>query len=144
MKKIKQVIIGITLFLGLAGSMGTPTVSAANLPEPGGGGSGCTTGHVLTFPVWYRNLAQNPRTCTVQITKLNDVWTIALNLLEILLQVSGYVAAGFITWGGFKYMKAQGNPQSIASAKSTILDASIGLGIALTSVAIVNYVSGLF
>lgn len=144
MQKIKQIIIGLALSIGFLGLAASPTASAINsLPEPGQTTAHCVNGKVLTFPTWYRGLAQDPKTCAVQITALNDVWKIALNLIDILLQSSGYIAGGFIIWGGFKYMKSQGNSQNIASAKSTIMNASIGLGIALSSVAIVNYVAGL-
>lgn len=144
MQKIKQITIGLALFLGFLGLVSAPTAHAINaLPSGSAGGTRCVNGSVLTFPTWYRGLKQDPVNCAVQITALNDIWKIVLNLIDILLQSSGYIAGGFIIWGGFKYIKSQGNPQNIASAKSTIMNAAIGLGIALTSVGIVNFVSGL-
>lgn len=143
MNKIKHFIIGLSLGLALLGVAPTQTAAAAPI-APLQNFAACPPGVFLTFPTWYKGLPQDPTSCAVKIAALNDIWVIVLNLVEILLQVSGYVAAGFIIWGGFKYMKSQGNPQNIASAKSTIMDASIGLGIALSSVAIVRYVAGLF
>lgn len=144
MNKIKHLIIGLTLGLALLGVMPIPKVAAVPLTPLTNFAACLPASPVLTFPTWYRGLPQDPTSCAPKIAALKDIWIIVLNLLEILLQSTGYIAAGFIIWGGFKYMKAQGNPQNIASAKSTIMNASIGLGISLSSVAIVNYVSRLF
>ena len=144
MKKIKHIIFALIFSLSAVTIAAAPMASALET-EPGGGG-GCTgrAGRVLTFPTWYRGLDQDPTTCTIKLSALNDMWKIVLNLLEILLQVAGYAAAGYMLWGGFKYMKSQGNSQNIASAKSTLMNATIGLGIALSAVAIVNFVSSRF
>ena len=94
----------------------------------------------FTFPKWYQGL---PGTCAnPQIRQLNDFWVIVLNFIEILLQVVAYVAAGFLAWGGFKYIKSEGDPGKISEAKMAIINAIIGLVIALASVAIVDFVQG--
>ena len=100
----------------------------------------CTNGAVLTFPAWYDGLALDSD-CHPQLTKLNDLWVIALNLVEVLLQVVAYAPTGFLIWGGFKYMKSRGDPARIQNAKDAILNAMVGLGISLGSVAIVNFIS---
>ena len=51
-----------------------------------------------------------------------------------------YAAVGFIIWGGFKYTKSQGDPGKLNEAKGAITNALIGLGIALGSVAIVEFI----
>lgn len=96
--------------------------------------------YVLTFPAWYRGLTDS--SCQVQINELNDFVTIPLNIIEIFIQAVAYAATGFIIWGGFKYMKSQGEPNKISEAKAAILQAVIGLVIALTSVAIVRFIQG--
>ena len=60
------------------------------------------------------------------------------------LQLAGYISAGFIIRGGFKYMTSIGDPGELAKAKKIITDAIIGLVISLMSVAIVNLVAGAF
>jgi len=96
--------------------------------------------YLLTFPAWYRGITDS--SCQVQIDELNDFIKIPLNVLEIFVQVVAYAATGFIVWGGFKYMKSQGEPSKISEAKMAILQAVIGLVIALASVAIVRFVQG--
>ncbi len=108
-------------------------------PLPATASAACTQ-RVLTFPTWYAGIVDSR--CNIRIRQLNDFWVIALNFVEILLQVVAYVAVGFLIWGGFKYMKSEGDPGKISEAKKAILNAIIGLVIALASVAIVDFVQG--
>jgi hypothetical protein len=95
---------------------------------------------VFTFPVWYNGL---PGTCKEpKLNELDDFWIIVMNFIEILLQLIAYVAAGYIIWGGFKYIKSEGDPGKISEAKAAIMNAIIGLVIAMGSVAIVQFIQG--
>lgn len=98
---------------------------------------------ILTFPAWYKGILK-PGTCDVEITSILDLIVIPLNFLEILIQAVAYVAVGFIVWGGFKYIKSQGDPGKISEAKSAIINAVTGLAIALLSVGIVEFIQGRF
>lgn len=97
---------------------------------------------LFTFPNWYKGLADS--NCNITISKLTDFWVIVLNLLEIGFQLVAYFAVGYIIWGGFKYIKSEGNPSKVGEAKTTILYAVIGLGLALASTAMVSFISGQF
>ncbi|PID31338.1 hypothetical protein CR983_01615 [Candidatus Saccharibacteria bacterium] len=106
---------------------------------------------LLTFPTWHRGLTDS--NCEVVIknnpsggqhTLRDFIYKLALNIVEILLQLVGYVSVGFIIVGGFRYMVAAGSSDRIAGAKKTILNAIIGLIISVVSVAIVNAVAGAF
>lgn len=101
----------------------------------------CGGDQFLTFKSWWNGLPQDAK-CRVQIpaNNLKIVWTIALNLIDDVLQIVAYAAVGYIIWGGIKYMKSVGDPSAIGSAKSTIMNAIIGLGIALSSIAIIRFV----
>lgn len=101
----------------------------------------CNSGSVLTFPAWHRGLSLDSD-CHPKLTQLNDVWVIALNVVEVLLQVVAYAAIGYLVWGGFKYMKSRGDPSRIQNAKDAITNAIVGLVVSLGSVAIVNFISG--
>lgn len=101
--------------------------------------SKCGT-RVLTFPMWYKGVVDSD--CEIKITKLNDFWVIVMNFVEILIQLVAYVSAGYIIWGGFKYIKSEGDPSKISEAKSAIMNAVFGLVIALASVAIVEFLQG--
>ena len=96
---------------------------------------------ILTFPSWNTGLKMDSK-CNITSFKLDHIWVIVMNIIEVLLQLVAYVSAGFIIWGGFKYIKSEGDPGKISEAKSAILNAIIGLVIALASVAIVQFIQG--
>jgi hypothetical protein len=135
MKKIKRYFQATLL------SLMTMFTFAAATPLADTAGAACQQ-RILTFPVWYNGLDMNQDDCTVKNFKLNDFWVIVLNGIEILLQAVAYVSVGFIVWGGFKYIKSQGDPGKISEAKMAIINAIIGLVIALGSVAIVAFIQG--
>jgi hypothetical protein len=91
---------------------------------------------VLLFPPWFRGL--KCKNDVVQITDINQIWIIVMNVVQWLIIAGGYVALYFIIWSGFKYIIAAGDPQKITTAKETITNAVIGLVIVLVSTAIVQ------
>jgi len=101
---------------------------------------------LLTLPAWFKGLTdgecniKSPEPGPTGLSKF--IWTIALNVLEAMLQIVGYVSVGFIIAGGFKYMTSSGSTDGMTKARTTILNAVIGLGISIFSVAIVNLVAG--
>lgn len=132
---------------GLMASIATPvTVSAASCAKP-----------LLTFPVWYRGLVGPAPACNLKTPDAmntspkgqpsnglsNFIWRIVLNVIEIGLQAVGYIAVGFILYGGFLFMTSQGSPDGAAKARKTIQNAAIGLVLSIASVAIVNLVVGI-
>lgn len=60
--------------------------------------------------------------------------------INIILWVVGVAAVIVIIVAGLKYVTSSGNPSAVSSAKTTILYAVIGLVIAVTAYAIVNFV----
>lgn len=134
---------------------------AQSAPAPGSGaGDKCNQG-VSFLPRWYDGIC-DPN--TGNITSPNDLnkagggagdktqntadnfgkWLsiIALNIVEILLFMVGYVSLGFIIFGGFKFMTSGDNSSGTQAARKTITNAVIGLLLSIMSVAIVNFVSG--
>jgi len=103
------------------------------------------TDRLLTFPAWYKGLTTGD--CNIKSPKeagglSKFIWTIVLNVIEMTLQIVGYLAVGFIIRGGFKYMTALGEAAEVAKAKKIIMDAVIGLVLSIMSVGIVNLVAG--
>lgn len=100
---------------------------------------------ILTFPVWYRNLPVNDD-CSLKGPDAGGlsayVWTIVLNVIDILLQVVAYLSVFFIIYGGFQYITSAGSSEGTANGRKTITNAIIGLVISILSVAIVNIVAG--
>lgn len=93
---------------------------------------------VLLFPAWFHGL--DCKNDIPQLTNLNQIWIIVMNIVQWLIIAGGYVAVYFIIWSGFKYITATGDPQKITAAKNTLTNAIIGFVIVLGSVAIVQTV----
>jgi hypothetical protein len=138
-RKIRNWIAAL-LFVATAGgatfTMATPQPVYAACSE-----------NLLTFPAWYKGLLDG--SCNIKSPKdagglSTFIWTIVLNIIEMMLQAVGYIAAGFIIRGGFKYMTSVGDPGETAKAKKMVMDAVIGLVISMVSVAIVNLIAGAF
>lgn len=102
----------------------------------------------LTFPVWYRGLTKSDVDCDLTSPDAvggigNFIWRIALNVIDIGLQLVGYIAAGFVLYGGVLFLRSAGDPAKTARARTMILDAMIGLVISIGSVAIINVFTGI-
>jgi hypothetical protein len=101
---------------------------------------------LLTFPAWFKGLTDG--SCNIKDpSKLPGgistfIWTIVLNVIEMGLQLVGYISAAYIIRGGFKYITAIGASAEIEKSKTMIKNAVIGLVISLFSVAIVTFVAG--
>lgn len=149
MKRLRLLIAGLAIIpsLSFVTTLALPSVAhAATCPTPA---------TFLTFPAWYKGLqgggsdgcAFQPKTYTsgADAGKADPQATavvIALNVVNILLQLVGYASVVFLIIGGFKYMTSQGESSEIVGAKKTIMNAIIGLVVSILSVAIVNLVSG--
>jgi hypothetical protein len=141
MKKIRNWIFAILFVASTGGAtlaiaMPQTTMAACN-PRP-----------LLTFPAWYRGLTKDD--CTIKSpTDLDPkkglqifIWTIVLNIIEIMLQLVGYISVGFIIYGGFKFITGTGTPDTVVKARTTILNAVIGLVLSIASIGIVNVIAG--
>lgn len=141
MKKLSAFLLTGLLALVVGG-----TAMAATSPATAAaaGGTCSSAPQFLTFPVWYRGLNVGDN-CDVSVDAVGGdlsafIWVIVLNVIDIALNVVGYVAAGFIIYGGFLLMTANGVPDKITKARVTIRDAAIGLIISFASVAAVNLI----
>jgi hypothetical protein len=141
MKKIIKLIapLIITMVLGGASFAAiTPTTALA---------ADCNKGF-LGFPAWYDGLADEADSCNImspndaRVGGLSSfIWRIVLNIIEIVLGLLGYISAGFILYGGFLFIASNGKPESAAKGRKTMLDAIIGLVIAMGSIAIVSFIA---
>lgn len=134
-------IISIAIIISAGGAL-----FVAATPQPAFAATECNRGF-LGFPAWYRGLTdddcniKNPGTVGLS----NFIWHIVLNVIEMGLMLTGYIAAFFILYGGFQYMISEGLPEKAVKAKATLLNAVIGLVISIASVAIIRFiVEGVF
>lgn len=99
---------------------------------------------IIAIKPWYSGVCKTG-TNDVEIKTIpDDIIVIALNVLSIAFQLAGYAAVGLVIWGGIKYVLSNGDSSKIASAKTTIQNALIGLLIVLAAVTLVDYVTGLY
>ena len=134
----------MALFVGL--SFCQPALAA---DVPGGGSSdtgsrcGFNAKNLFGIQPWYACLPLddkgNPR-----LEKLTDIYKIAFPLVDSLVKIAVFVAAGYIFFMLFKIAIARGDSGKISTAIMGIRDAAIGLIIAMISVAIVNFIAGAF
>lgn len=112
-------------------------------------GDSCTPssgagGNFLSLPTWYQYLDGTEDAfgkCVPVIDRSNatDFWLIGLAGIDILLRIVVLVTVGFIIYGGFQYMTSSGEPDRTKKAKDTILNALIGLVIAIVAASVVSF-----
>lgn len=136
-RKLHSFIIAASLVAGFGGLLGATVPTAT---------ADAACGRFLTFPAWYEGLTRGSN-CELRavgdsgnkVSLETYIWTIVLNVIEIILQVIGYVAIFMVLYGGFLYMTSDGNQQRMASGLKTIINATIGIVIALSAIAIKNF-----
>jgi len=108
----------------------------------------CGDERFLTFPAWYRGIVKpNGESCDITAPDGKDgvsklIWTVALNVVEIIIQLVAYISVGYILWGGYTYIRTISNSSNIARGREMIQNAVIGLIISLLAVILVSFVVG--
>lgn len=134
------------LLLALFAFVMVAPISALSTPQPA---SAACDARFLGMPAWYRGDVISNNDCTIKGPKATDtglstyIWAIVLNIIEIALWLVGYIAVGMIIYGGFMYITNGSEPQAVAKAWHTILQAMIGLVISLGAIGIVNLIVGI-
>lgn len=114
------------------------------------GQAACTEAKNNTFfglPVWYKYLpyewVESVQDCRINIDikeKPEQLALIGFAAIDILLRVAGIAAVAFVIYGGIQYILSQGEPDGVSRAKNTIVNALIGLAIALIASSLVAFV----
>jgi len=152
-KKLTSLMIGLTF----ASVVGGTVVTVANPTTNTYAAATCTNAKgFLTLPVWYRGLNVSTGDCSIiDPSQLNTaingsnnglsnfIWRVVLNIMDMALQLVGYIAVGFVLYGGFTMIISSGSPEVMARGRKTILEAIIGLVISIGSVGIINLVMGI-
>ena len=107
--------------------------------------TGSCGGSFFGLPYWHKYL---PGTCSKtsgltlpeNFSLFDALPLIMLAVVEILLRIAGMVAIAFVVYGGIQYVISEGEPDKVANAKGTIINALVGLIIATFAVAIVSFV----
>lgn len=148
--KAKRIFLSLLFVFGIA----VPALSVAQPAATVSANADCET-RLLGIPPWYRGLttASGPPDCNIkspsevdgaqQSDKLrNYIILIVLNIIEMAVVITGYIAAFFILYAGFTFVVNGSTPAGVEKARHTILNAIIGLAIALGAIAVLNLIFG--
>ena len=78
-----------------------------------------------------------------QTAEVGQIQSFIQSVIQVMVTLSGFIAAGFIVWGGVGYITSSGNPESLEKSKKTILYSAIGLTLVLGAFVLSNMVSQL-
>jgi uncharacterized membrane protein (DUF373 family) len=91
------------------------------------------------IPAWYRYLTLDNKCDIVDFQVPGDLILVVVAFIDILLHLAGIAAIIFVVYGGIQYVTSQGNPDATAKAQSTIVNALIGLALAIVAIGFVAY-----
>lgn len=80
----------------------------------------------------------------VDVYSVNGFITLGQNAITILMGIVGMMAVIFLLVGAFQYVSSAGDPARATKARKTIMFAVAGLVLALSTYALVNYISQIF
>jgi len=100
----------------------------------------CSISLKLTTPGPDTNGDGIPDSTTTNTGNLNALWLIAIAVFEDLLRIAGVVAVGFIVFGGIGFITGDGQPENMKKAQATIINALIGLGIAIIGATLIAFI----
>jgi len=75
-------------------------------------------------------------------TAPQDLPTVIMNIINYILGLVGIIALAYFIYGGFRYITAGGNEDTIAEAKRILSSSIIGIIIIGVAAAVVNFVIG--
>jgi predicted small integral membrane protein len=84
-----------------------------------------------------------PSVAFAQSADVAKIESFIKNIIQILVTLSGLVAAGFFVMGGFGYITSTGNPESLDRSKKTLVYSGVGLAIVFGAFVLTNIVSDL-
>ncbi|MFH1367444.1 MAG: hypothetical protein ABIH38_05715 [Patescibacteria group bacterium] len=64
---------------------------------------------------------------------------IFINVMRLFLGALGVFALFVFMWGGFQMLTSAGNAETVKKAKDTLVWASVGIAVVISSWAIINY-----
>lgn len=83
-------------------------------------------------------------TCAVQNFHLlggnSSFLLVALAILDDLVRLAGLVAVGFVIYGGIQYVTSQGSPNETSKAQGTIINALVGVVLAMLATGLVSFI----
>lgn len=106
---------------------------------------GDSTNNFFSLTPWYEYLegetdAFGKCIPQVKLTESNDIWLILLAVIDSLLKIAALVAVGFVIYGGIQFVISQGEPDKTNAARNTIINALVGLVIAIIAAGLISFI----
>lgn len=141
MKRLQKLLIATIFIAFIAAPVVTVAIPQTTFAQAAA--KNCDA-RFLGMPAWYRGLTDadcnivSPASAAGGLSGF--IWHIVLNVIEIGLFLAGYVALFFLLYGGFQFLTGGANPGQTEKARVTLLNAVIGLAIAMAAIAGVNLI----
>jgi TRAP-type C4-dicarboxylate transport system permease small subunit len=68
-----------------------------------------------------------------QSAEVDKIESFIQNVIQILVTLAGFIAAGFFVWGGIGYITSSGHPEALDRSKKTIYYSAVGLTVVLAA-----------
>jgi hypothetical protein len=145
------VAIGLFAFTAVSFFQHTKVVTAASVSPLHSFAAACDPGDgalpSAIFVPWYEYLESEDvgGRCVPQV---GDDYAaaasrIGLAIIDTLTRLAAVLAFGYVLYGSIKYITSQGSQSGITDAKDTIMNAIVGLVIAMLAIGIVQFIGGL-
>lgn len=140
---LRKLLVGLMLVSSLL------TAGAVLVPQPAHAATSAeclsdTSGAIPLIPKWYKYIPRHfeaaTGTCVLDAVFPDSIPAILLAVFEIILRITGLAAVIYIIYGGFQYLTTTGEPEKAKNARTTIINALVGMMIVIFATAIVNLV----
>jgi hypothetical protein len=153
----------VIVVVGLSNLLSSPAYAASATPPPNPAAT-CNKVGFLGLEPWYQYMnkeftdayaapSSQSDPCSVKCFNVfiqtvpndcgqtaSDIPAVLLAVIDDLLRISTMVAIGFVFYGAFQYVASQGNSEVTAQAQTTVINALIGVAIALIAVTAVSFI----
>jgi hypothetical protein len=111
-------------------------------PDRGASAAADCSSNFFGLRPWYHYL-QLDEQCNIVKFKFfppnSDVPLVLLAIIDDLLRIAGMVAVIFVVFGAIKFITSDGNSDKATQARDTVINALIGLAVALIAIAFVAF-----
>ncbi len=100
----------------------------------------------LGLETWFHFLPSSAFDSNCNITNFNVLdknsgfLLIGLAILDDLIRIAALVGVGYVIYGGIQYVTSQGSPDATKRAQQTIINALIGVVLAVLAASIVTFI----
>jgi len=151
--KITKSLLGIVAFMFLFSALQFLSPggfsNTGKVPSGSKASADACAKEFFTLKPWFAYLPDENFDGNCQIVDFNifpaednpsDVVPVVLAIVDNLVRIAALVAVAFVVVGGAKYVTSQGEPEGTKSAKDSIINAMIGLVVAIVAASVVAFI----